>query len=395
MRHERDIMQQITVSMPCLFGVESILAGEVRFVLGREAVCETGRVNFQGTFEDVYRANIWLRTAERVQIRLGSFPAPTFDALFEGMKALPLEDYIPRDGAFPVKGYSRNSKLTSIPDCQKIIKKAVATKLSSVYKTDWLIENGAKHQIEFFILKDEVSLMIDTSGVPLHKRGYRPQNLAAPLRETLAAAMVKISRPREEVLLHDPFCGSGTIPIEAALLMTNTAPGSFRTFAAESFSWVPGSVWKQAREEAKNAVRTDCRFEAYASDINPEALEIAKACVKKAGMEKYVKVFLADALEITTGDRRGTVVCNPPYGERLGTIEEAEILYKKMGKHFSGLGSWQIYILTSHDSFERLYGRRADKVRKLYNGMLPCYYYQFFKKQKISYDHPDLDDFLN
>ena len=305
------------------------------------------------------------------------------------------EDFIPKDGAFPVKGHSIKSTLFSIPNCQKIIKKAVATKLASVYKTDWLIENGAKYQIEFFVLKDEVSLMIDTSGVPLHKRGYRPQNMAAPLRETLAAAMVKISRPREEVLLHDPFCGSGTIPIEAALLMSNTAPGSFRTFAAEDFSWMPRSVWRAAREEAKNAVRTDSTFEAYASDINPEAVEIAKACVKKAGMEKHIKVFVADALEITTGDRRGTVVCNPPYGERLGTVEEAEILYKKVGKHFSTLGSWQIYILTSHDTFERLYGRRADKVRKLYNGMLPCYYYQFFKKQKISYDHPDLDDFLN
>ena len=328
-------------------------------------------------------------------VLIGSFRATSFEELFEGTKALPWHDFIPKDGEFPVKGHSIKSGLFSIPNCQRIIKKAVATKLSAVYKTDWLIENGAKYQIEFFILKDEVSLMIDTSGVPLHKRGYRPQSMPAPLRETLAAAMVKISRPREEVLLHDPFCGSATIPIEAAMLMTNTAPGSFRTFAAESFAWMPRSIWKEAREEAKAAVRTDCNFEAYASDIDPEAIEVAKACVKKAGMEKYVKVFIADALDITTGDRRGTIVCNPPYGERLGSIDDAEVLYRKIGKHFSTLGSWQIYILTSHESLERLYGRRADKVRKLYNGMLPCYYYQFFKKQKNSYDQPDLDDFLN
>ena len=386
---------KLTLVATCLFGLERLLGEEIDALGYKRIQTIDGRVIFEGDETAIARCNLWLRTAEHVFVLVGHFCAYSFDELFEGTKALPWQDFIPKDGEFPVKGHSIKSGLFSIPNCQKIIKKAVATKLSSVYHTDWLIENGAKYQIEFFILKDEVGLMIDTSGVPLHKRGYRPQNLAAPLRETLAAAMVKISRPREEVLLHDPFCGSGTIPIEAALLMSNTAPGSFRTFAAEGFSWIPRSVWKQVREEAKNAVRTDCNFETYGSDINPEAIEIAKACVKKAGMEKYVKLFLSDALDITTGDRRGTVVCNPPYGERLGTIEEAEILYKKMGQHFSTLGSWQIYILTSHENFERLYGRRADKVRKLYNGMLPCYYYQFFKKQKISYDHPDLDDFLN
>ena len=320
---------KLTLVATCLFGLERLLGEEIDALGYKRIQTIDGRVIFEGDETAIARCNLWLRTAEHVFVLVGQFHAASFEELFEGTKALPWQDFIPKDGEFPVKGHSIKSGLFSIPNCQKIIKKAVATKLSSVYKTDWLIENGAKYQIEFFILKDDVSLMIDTSGVPLHKRGYRPQNIAAPLRETLAAAMVKISRPREEVLLHDPFCGSGTIPIEAALLMSNTAPGSFRTFAAENFSWIPGPIWKQVREEAKNAVRTDCNFEAYASDINPEALEIAKACVKKAGMEKYVKVFSSDALEITTGDRRGTVVCNPPYGERLGTIEEAEILYKK------------------------------------------------------------------
>ena len=378
------------------FGMEGLTGKDLKR-LGAEnvQVMNVGGATFEGTMETAMKANLWLRTCDRISLVVGEFEARSFEELFEGTKALSWQDFIPKNGEFPVKGHSIKSMLFSIPNCQKIIKKAVAKKLSSVYHTDWLLENGVKHQIEFFIFKDEASLMIDTSGTALHKRGYRPQNVPAPLRETLAAAMVKISRPREEVLLHDPFCGSATIPIEAAMLMSNTAPGLLRTFAAEDFAWIPKEIWKAAREEARNAIRTDCAFEAYASDINPEVLEIAKACVKKAGVEKYVKIFKADALTITTGDRRGTIVCNPPYGERLGTIEEAEILYKQIGKHFSTLGSWQIYILTTHDCFERLYGRRADKVRKLYNGMLPCYYYQFFKKQKISYDHPDLEDFLN
>ena len=365
----------------CLFGLEHILGEEIDALGYKRLATIDGRVTFEGDEAAIAKCNLWLRTAERVFILLDTFRAATFNDLFEGTKALPWETFIPKNGEFPVKGHSIKSALFSIPDCQKIVKKAVATRLSSVYKTNWLEENGTKYQIEFFILKDEASLMIDTSGMALHKRGYRPQSMPAPLRETLAAAMVKIARPREDVLLHDPFCGSGTIPIEAAMLMSNTAPGFFRSFAAEDFDFIAKEIWQTAREEARNAVKTDCAFEAYASDIDPDAVRNAELCVKKAGMDKYIKVFRADALNITTGDRRGTVVCNPPYGERLGTIKEAETLYKKMGKQFATLGAWQIYVLTSSESFEKLYGRRADKVRKLYNGMLPCYYYQFFKKQ--------------
>ncbi len=371
----------------CLFGLEHILGEEIDALGYKRISTIDGRIIFEGDEEAIARCNLWLRTAERVFILLDTFRATTFTDLFEGTKVLPWEELIPKDGEFPVKGHAIKSTLFSIPDCQKIIKKAVATKLSSVYKTDWLPENGAKYQIEFFILKDEASLMIDTSGTALHKRGYRPQSMPAPLRETLAAAMVKLARPREDVLLHDPFCGSGTIPIEAAMLVSNTAPGLFRTFAAENFAWMSKEIWQNAREEAKNAVKMDCTFEAYASDIDHEAVKNAELCVKKAGMERHIKVFQADALDITTGGRRGTVVCNPPYGERLGTMKEAETLYKKMGKQFAALGAWQIYVLTSNESFERLYGRRADKVRKLYNGMLPCYYYQFFKRQTANEKH--------
>jgi putative N6-adenine-specific DNA methylase len=265
-----------------------------------------------------------------------------------------------------------------LPDCQKIIKKAVATRLGGKYGLVFMPETDIKYQIEFFIFKDVASLMIDTSGMPLHKRGYRPVSTEAPLRETLAAALVKISRPREDVLFWDPMCGSGTIATEAALLMTNTAPGLNRPFVSENYPWINTNAWEDAKDEAFDNM-VDTSFEAFASDIDPEAVKIAEQTVKRAGVSKYVKVFQRDALTISTEGRRGTIVCNPPYGERLSTIEEAEELYKKMGQHFKSLDRWQIYVITSDEAFERLYGRRANKVRKLYNGMIPCFYYQFFK----------------
>lgn len=223
--------------------------------------------------------------------------------------------------------------------------------------------------------------MIDTSGTPLHKRGYRPASVSAPLRETLAASLAKLSRPREEVLFWDPFCGSGTIAIEAAMIMKNIAPGANRHFSAEVFPFIPESAWRLAREEAKDSVK-NTKFEAYASDIDPSSIEIASENVRRAGVGDIVRTFVRDALTIETGGRRGTIVTNPPYGERISTISEVEELYRRMGEHFKTLDRWQIYILTSHENFERLYGARADKVRKLYNGMIPCYYYQYFKQKK-------------
>jgi len=311
---------------------------------------------------------------------VGECRAATFEQLFEVTRSLGWEDFIGERDEFPVKGHSIKSALFSIPDCQKIVKKAVVERLKSKYNTPWFAEDGTKNQIEFFILKDEAMLMIDTSGAALHKRGYRPGTLDAPLRETLAAALATIARPREDVLFWDPFCGSGTIAIEAAMMMKNIAPGLSRSFAAEQFGFVPKSVWKDARDEAKSAVR-DTDFEAYASDINPECVAFAKECVKRAGVIGTVKAFERNALEISTGGRRGTIVCNPPYGERMFTMAETENLYRKMGEHFKTLEPWQIYVITSHEGFERLYGRRADKVRKLYNGMIPCYFYQFFKRR--------------
>ncbi len=366
----------------CLFGLEKILGEEIDALGYKRIETIDGRIRFRGDENAAARCNIWLRTAERLFIEIGRTPAYTFDDLFEGVRKMNWEDYIGRDDAFPVSGHSVKSVLTSIPALQSVVQKAIAERLKSAYEIDWCSANAAKMQIEFFILKDDASLLLDLSGIALHKRGYRPAANAAPLRETLASALVKIARPREDVLFWDPMCGSGTIPIEAAMQMANIAPGLKRTFAAEEYDFLPMNIWKNARDEAISLRHDDTSFEAYASDIDPASVNTAKENCSRAGVTKFVKAFVRDALEIKTGGRRGTIVCNPPYGERLMTVEQAEELYRKMGKHFSQLDNWQIYIISSNEDFERFYGRRADKVRKLYNGMIKCGYYQFFKKKE-------------
>ncbi len=363
----------------CLFGLEHLLGEEIE-ALGYERISTIdGRITFLGDEEAIALSNIFLRYAERVFIKLGSFRAESFEELFEGTRSLPWEAFIGKNDAFPVKGHSIKSKLFSIPDCQSIVKKAVVKSLGEKYGMTLFPETGVKYQIEFFILGDIATLMIDTSGTALHKRGYRRDSNAAPIRETLAAAIASISRPRENVLLWDPMCGSGTIAIEAAMLMRSIAPGRSRHFAAEEFTFIDKKVWDLAREEAFDTeVRTD--FEAFASDIDPISVALAEKNARLAGVEDTVKVFRADARRISAEGRRGTIVTNPPYGERLGTREEAERLYKEIGTQFRSLAPWQVYVITSHPHFEKFYGKRADKIRKLYNGMLPCYLYQYFKK---------------
>ncbi len=364
----------------CLFGLEHLLGEEIN-ALGYERISTIdGRVTFLGDEEAVALSNIFLRYAERVFIKLGSFRAESFEELFEGTRALNWQDFIGKDDAFPVKGHSIKSKLHSIPDCQSIVKKAVVRSMTERYGITQFAETGVKYQIEFFILNDIATLMIDTSGVALHKRGYRRDSLGAPIRETLAAAIAATARPRENVLLWDPMCGSGTIAIEAAMLMRNIAPGRSRKFAAEDFGFIDAKVWKNAREEAFDTQRsTD--FQAFASDIDPAAVALAEKNVRLAGVSENVRVFRMDARKIAAEGRRGTIVTNPPYGERLGTIREAEQLYKDIGLHFRSLSPWQVYVITSHPQFERFYGKKADKIRKLYNGMLPCYLYQYFKNK--------------
>ena len=364
----------------CLFGLEHLLGEEIDR-LGYERISTIdGRVTYLGDEEAVALSNVFLRYAERVFIKLGSFRAESFEELFEGVRALPFPDLLGKDDAFPVKGHAIKSKLHSIPDCQSIIKKAAVVAMSEKYGISQFAETGVKYQIEFFILNDVATIMIDTSGAALHKRGYRKDSLGAPIRETLAAAIAATSRPRDNVLFWDPMCGSGTIAIEAAMLMRNIAPGRSRSFSAEEFSFIPKSVWTSAREEAFDVeVKTD--FEAYASDIDVKAVELARKNARLAGVDSSIKIFECDARKISAPDRRGTIVTNPPYGERLGTLREAEALYRDIGVHFRSLAPWQVYIITSHPSFERFYGKRADKVRKLYNGMLPCYLYQYFKNK--------------
>ena len=366
----------------CLFGIERLLAEEIEALGYKRTETMDGRITFEGDEYTMARCNLWLRTAERLYVKIGSFEADSFDSLFEGTKSLPWEEWLDKNACFPVTGHSLKSKLFSVPDCQAIIKKAVVERLKSKYGINWFEESGAKYRIEFFVFNDKVTLMIDTSGTPLHKRGYRLASNDAPLRETLAAALVKLSRPREGVLFWDPFCGSGTIPIEAALMMTNTAPGLSRSFAAEEFAFVTKNIFSEARKEAEAAKISAEGFEAYASDIDPKFVSITKGNIRRAGVGKYVKAFVANALDITTEGRRGTVVCNPPYGERLSDRADCEKLYAAMGEQFSKLGAWQIYILSSHEDFESLYGRKADKVRKLYNGMIKCNYYQYFRTPK-------------
>ena len=364
----------------CLFGLEHLLGEEIE-ELGYERISTIdGRITFLADEEGVALSNIFLRYAERIYIKLGSFHAESFEELFEGTRALPFSNFIGRNDAFPVKGHSIKSKLFSIPDCQRIIKKAAVVSMSETYGISVFPEDGVKYQLEFFILNDEVTLMIDTSGLPLHKRGYRKESNKAPIRETLAAAIAATSRPREEVLLWDPMCGSGTIAIEAAMMMKGIAPGVSRSFAAEAFPFIGERVWRLAREEARE-LEHPTSFEAYATDIDENCVALTLRNAKKARVEEVIKSFKCDCRKISAPGRRGTIVTNPPYGERLGNEREVEKLYREMGEHFRSLAPWQVYIITSHPGFERLYGKRADKVRKLYNGMLECRLYQFFKNK--------------
>ena len=367
----------------CLFGLEGLLGEEIDNLGYKRVETIDGRVTFEAPPEAIAVCNIRLRTAERVLIKIGSFRAVTFDHLFEGTKALPWSDYVGKNDAFPVKGHSIRSKLFSIPDCQKIVKKAVVNSLSAKYNIKMFPETGVKYQIEFFILNDNVSLMIDTSGAGLHKRGYRALSGVAPMRETLAAAMVKLSRMRDNVIICDPLCGSGTIAIEAATLACNMAPGINRRFAAEEFKFLPASVWAKEREKARSEI-TPPLTKIFGSDIDPEMVILARENAKKAGVSHAVEFSLADAKSFVSPipEARGTIITNPPYGARLGELSEARELYKALGKNFEmNIPSWQMYIITSDELFERYFGRRSDKKRVLYNGMIKCNLYQFFKKR--------------
>ena len=374
-RYEK--FDKFEIAVPVLFGLEAFAAREIRR-LGYETLSvEDGRVIFEGGYRDVYRANMWLRTGERVLIKAAEFKAVTFEELFEATKAVEWERFLPKNCAFPVKGHSVRSQLASVRDCQAIIKKAIAARLGEKYSMEWLPEDGAEYRIQFTILKDRVTLMIDTSGEPLHKRGYRQYSNAAPLRETIAAAMVMMSYWKYEFPLLDPFCGSGTIPVEAALFKRNIAPGLGRKFAADSFEQTDAGMIKSVWEEARS-LEKDVTLEIYASDIDPACAELTKSNAQKAGVGEFITADCKRAEDVFIDEPYGTVICNPPYGERMGEKRECEALYRSMGKSFGRLDKWGYYIITSNEEFERLFGRRADKKRKIYNGMIKCNIYQYF-----------------
>ena len=362
----------MTLTVPCLFGLESLVADEMRHLGLQDVRAENGRVRCHGTQADIPRLNLNLRCGQRVLLELGSFPAGDFDALFEGTRALPWENFIPRDGEFPVKGYSLQSALHSVPACQAIVKKAVARRLGQVYGLETLPETASRYQIQFSLVKDVATLYLDTSGEALHKRGYRAQGVAAPLRETLAAALVLLSRYRGKDPFCDPFCGSGTIPIEAALIAKNRAPGLDRSFAAQRWSTLPSGLWLDAAQEAQDK-EFHGAYDIWGGDIDPAAVELARHNASLAGVEDCVRFEVADAGKFHRSSEYGQLVTNPPYGERLLEKKEAEALYRAFGEAYRTLPpKWRVVVLSSHTEFERCFGRKADKKRKLYNGMLKC-----------------------
>ena len=369
-------MPKLELCAPCLFGLEGPVGNELRHMGVEQVRPENGRVRFSGDESAVACVNLRSRFAERVLIELGRFTAETFDQLFEGTKALPWEDFIPKNGAFPVKGYSLNSALHSVPDCQKIIKKAVVTRLGQRYRLNWLPEDGAKYQIQFSIMQNEAVLYLDTTGVGLHKRGYRPAHVAAPLRETLAAACVDVACYRGKGDFCDPFCGSGTIAIEAALAAKNRAPGLQRSFSAQEWALCPPEVWAREREEAQSREFSG-ESRIFASDVDPKAVAMARENARRAGVEQLIDFSVADAREFSRTTDRGVIVTNPPYGERMLEKREAEALYAAFGAAFANTEHWSLYLICSHPEFEHFFGQKADKKRKLDNGMIRCDLFQY------------------
>ncbi|MBR5535841.1 MAG: class I SAM-dependent RNA methyltransferase [Clostridia bacterium] len=374
-------MKKLILTVPCPLGTESITAHQVRSLGYETTQVVDGSVSFEGDEEAIALANINLRSGERVLIKLGEFKALSFTELFDNVKKIPWEEYIGKDCTFPVKGYSLKSKLFSVPDCQSIIKKAVVQRLGEKYNISWFEETGAMYRIQFSIMKDICTIYLDTTGAPLYKRGYRAEGVLAPLRETLAFSMIDISRWRGDREFIDPFCGSGTIPIEAAMYALNVAPGVKRRFECEKWEMFKGNYFKDAREEAIDNEQRDNKVEIFGSDIDPDAVSLAIANAKKAGVADKIRFFRADVKDVRAFHNKGIVMCNPPYGERLMDRKSVERLYSTMGRKFAEFENASKLILTSFEGFEKFYGKTADKKRKLYNGMLKCNLYMYFPER--------------
>ncbi len=361
------------------FGMEYVVKKEAEKLGFSKIELSNGRVRFTGGFKDIARANIYLRAAERVYILLGEFEATDFDMLYERTKKLNWSELMPKNAEFPVSGNSVKSTLHSVPTCQSVIKKAVVDNMKESYHKDWFKEDGPKYKIKFSIYKDKVSIMLDTSGRGLHKRGYRDLSTNAPLQETIAAGMIYLSRWNKDRVLIDPFCGSGTILIEAAMIAKNQAPGLYRDFAAERWPIFPVKAWNEVKREARSEIKKD--FEPrliMGTDIDKNVIGIARHHAENAKVSDLIHFQKKDFLDFSSSRKYGYIITNPPYGERLSNREEVEKLYNKMGEKLSDLKTWSFYILTTHEKFEKIYGEEASKRRKLYNGGLECQFYQYY-----------------
>ena len=376
-------MTNLQFVVPTLFGLEGLAGDELRRMGMEDVKVEDRRVFFTGDENALARANIFLRTGERIMIVLARFHATTFEELFQGVYHANLEDFIPRDGQFPVKGHCLNSQLMSVSDCQAIIKKAASKRLGEKYGITWLPETGVKFQMHFTILNDEVTLSIDTSGPGLHKRGYRAVGNDAPLHETLVAGMIQLTRYRGREFIWDPFCGSGTIPIEAALIAKNRAPGLNRHFAAEEFPYVPKEVWQLAKTEAKDK-EFNGKYQILGSDSDPQCVSLSFANARKAGVADIVTFKDGDATKMSLPTDSGILICNPPYGERMMEQHSAQRLYSALGRHLKYANNWKKYVITSDPEFEHYFGKRADKKRKFYNGKIKCDYYMYLGNDRKS-----------
>ena len=374
--------QTVKLVATAAMGLESVVANEVKALGYTDVQVENGKVIFEAETSAIPRCNLWLRTADRLKVIIGQFEAKTFDDLFENTKALEWEAYIPEEGSFPVIGKSVKSTLFSVSDCQAIVKKAVAEKLKQKYGVaNKMPESGALHRIEIAILKDIATLTIDTSGVGLHKRGYRVGQGEAPLKETLAAALVQLTNWKPDFPLVDLFCGSGTILIEAALIGQNIAPGFNREFASEDWKLINNKLWEQAFEEAEDLAKYDQVLDITGSDLDPKMIEIAQKNATEAGLADLIKWKQMQAKDFKPNRPNGYLISNPPYGERIGDRDQVREAYRQVGEVMRSNPTWSSYVLTSDEKFEALYGEKATKKRKLFNGFIKVDYYQYFGKR--------------
>lgn len=371
-------MENLRLCAPCHFGLESVVSYEAKKIGGENITVTDGKVSFDADLKTLVNANLRMSAAERVLVELASFKAESFEDLFQGVKAIEWESFVGKSDAFPVKtGYSLHSKLTSIPDCQSIIKKAAVERLKGKYGVSWFEETGATVPIQFSIFKDVATIYIDTSGEGLHKRGYRRKSNDAPIKETLAAGIIDLARVRHDSIVQDPMCGSGTFLIESAYKALNIAPGIRRSFISEGWGFISQEIWRECREQALASIDKQGKFHAYGSDIDVKCADLSIMNSKKAGVGSKVSVELLDVRKFKPINGAVTI-CNPPYGERLLEIKQAEELYKALGQKLSPSKENPCYIISPHEDFEKFFGKKADKRRKLYNGMIKCQLFMYY-----------------